>query len=98
MYDELDSLNRKIDFNENLVRDMITKINSLEKEKENQKDRFDEVQLMQRLRYEDLHRKYKELQHKSSECENLQDQRQYQFHLTIEKSNQQKDELENMQL
>lgn len=98
MYDELDIVNRKIDFNSNLIKDMSEKIRNLESEKENQKNRFEEVQLMQKFKYEDLLRKFKDLQKKSCECENLQDQRQYEFHSKIERNNKEKEEFENMQM
>ncbi len=70
----------------------------MEIEKENQKNRFEEIQLMQRIKYEDLQRKFKDLQKKSSECEHLQDERQYNFHTMIEKNNKEKQEIENMQM
>ena len=98
MYDELDIVNRKIDFNTNLIKDMNNKLQNLDLEKENQKNRCEEIQLMQRIKYDDLIKKFKDLQKKSSECENLQDQRQFQFHSRIEKNNKEKEEVENMQL
>lgn len=98
MYDEMDIVNRKIDFNTNLIKDMHDKIYDLDLEKENSKNRFDEMQLMQRIKYDDLLRKFKNLQTKSTECESLQDQRQYEFHSKIEKNNKEKEEVENMQL
>lgn len=94
----MDIVNRKIDFNTNLIKDMQDKIHNLDLEKENSKNRFEEVQLMQRIKYEDLLRKFKDLHRKSTECESLQDQRQYEFHSKIEKNNKEKDEVENMQL
>lgn len=94
----MDIVNRKIDFNTNLIKDMQEKIQNLELEKENSKNRFEERQLMHRIKYEDLLRKFKDLQRKSTECETLQDQRQYEFHSRIEKNNKEKEEVENMQL
>jgi hypothetical protein len=98
MYDELDIVNRKIDFNSNLVQDMSDKIRNLELEKENQKNRFEEFQLVQRIKYEELFRKFKDLSKKSTECENLEDQRQFEFHSKVDRSNKEKEEYENMQV
>ncbi len=94
----MDIVNRKIDFNVNLIKDMQEKIQNLELEKENSKNRFEERQLTQRIKYDDLLRKFKDLQKKSTECESLQDQRQYEFHSKIEKNNKEKEEVENMKL
>ncbi len=98
MYDEMDIVNRKIDFNTNLVKDMQNRIQNLDLEKENSMNRFEEVQLKQRIKFEDLLRKFKDLQRKSTECESLQDHRQYEFHSKIEKNNKEKEQVENMQL
>lgn len=94
----MDIVNRKIDFNNHLIRDMQEKIHSLELEKESSKNRFEEVQLMQRIKYDELERKFKDLQKKSTECESIQDQRQFEFHSKIDKNNKEKEEVENMQL
>ncbi len=98
MYDEMDIVNRKIDFNTNLIKDMDDKIHNLESEKENSKNRFEEVQLMQRIKYDDLLKKFKELQKKSTECESLEDQKHYEFHSKIEKNNKEKEEVGNMHM
>jgi len=98
MYDEMDIVNRKIDFNNKLIGDMQEKIHNLGLDKESSKIRFEEVQLMQRIKYDDLLRKFKDLQKKSTDCESLQDQRQFEFHSKIEKNNNEKEEDENVKL
>jgi len=98
MYEDLDIVNNKIDFSSNVINDMTKKVLSLEQEKEDQKNRFEEKILMQRIRYDDLQRKYKDLQRRSSDCENLQEEREYQFHTNIDRSNRDKQDLENMQM
>jgi len=77
---------------------MQNKIQNLEYEKENQKNRFEEVQLTQKIKFDELQRKFKDLQKRSTECENIQDKRQYDFHSKVERNNKDKEEVENIQL
>lgn len=98
MYEDLDIVNNKIDFNGNVINDMTKKVLSLEKQKEDEKNKFEEKLLMQRIRFDDLSRKWRDLQRRSKECENLQDEREFQFHYDIDRANQEKQDLENLQM
>lgn len=98
MYEDLDIVNNKIEFNTNVINDMTKKFISLEQEKENQKIRYEEKLMMQRIRYDELSRKFRDLQIRSNDCEVLQDQREYQFHSNIERNNRDKEELENIKM
>ena len=98
MYEVLDIVNNKIDFNSNVINDMTKKVLSLEQEKEDQKNRYEEKLMMQRIRYDDLQKKFRDLQRKSDDCENLQDEREFKFHTNVERSNREKQDLENMQM
>lgn len=98
MYEELDLVNRKIEFHSNIVKDMKYKLIFLGAEKEKEKIKFEEIQMIQKIKYEDLYKKFKELQRKSNDCENIVDERQYQFHSAIDRKNKEKENVENMEL
>lgn len=98
MYEDLDIVNDKIDFNTNVINDMTKKVLHLEQEKEDQKNRFEEKSMMQRIKFDDLKKKLKDLQRRSNDCEVLQDEREYQFHSNIDRSNREKEDLANLQM
>ena len=98
MYEDLDIVNNKIDFNSNVINDMTKKVLSLEQEKEDQKNRFEEKLMMQRINYDNLKKKFRDLQTRNTDCEVLQDEREYQFHSNIDHTNREKEDLQNLQM
>lgn len=94
----MDKTNRKIDINVNLISELEDKLKNLKAEKEDQKNRFIELERIEQIKYEDVERKYKDLVKKSKEYEIVEDIRESemitaQMKMTQDRNNQQDKEM-----
>lgn len=74
--DYIDRANRKIDVNMNIIIELEEKLAALLKDKEDQKTKFLEIELQDKIKHDDLEKKYRELTKKTQDYEIIEDYRE----------------------
>lgn len=72
----MEKANRKIDFNVNMICELDEKLNMHKEEKEQERNRYLEIERVDRIKQEGLEKKYRELYKKSQEYQIIEDIRE----------------------
>jgi hypothetical protein len=74
--EELLKINKKIDYQVNMIIELKQKVEGLRKEKEKQRDEFIEIDEIEKSRHDELEKSYKELYSKFENYESIEDLRE----------------------